>query len=165
MKTVSIILLIAVTVLAACGAATPTAAPAIAEPAAIPATATAQPVATTPPQPTATLASRCQPAPAILLDSIAEGLTVNGGGGLRNGWTVRSDDFEKAHFVAAEITGEGMTGTIGLWVTNDPASPGALFSVNAFAKEFSDWADGGSTDAAFNQANDGAREAIACAGG
>lgn len=114
---------------------------------------------------TPTPASRCQPAPAILLDSIAEGLTVTGGGGLRNGWTVRSDDFEKAHFVAAEITGEGMSGTVGLWVTNDPASPGTLYSVNAFAKEFSDWADGGSTDAAFNQANDGAREAIDCAGG
>lgn len=43
MKTVSVILLIAVTVLAACGAATPTAAPAIAEPAAIPTTVTAVP--------------------------------------------------------------------------------------------------------------------------
>lgn len=148
---------IAVIVLAACGAGTPTVAPA-----AIPAIATPQPVATTPPQPTAAPASRCQPATTVLLDSIAEGLTVTGGGSLRNGWTVRSDDFQKAHFVAAEITGEGMDGTIGLWVTNDPASPQMLFSVNAFAKEFSDWADGGSTDAAFSQSDDGAREAIDC---
>lgn len=112
---------------------------------------------------TPTPASRCQPAPAILLDSIAEGLTVTGGGSLRNGWTVRSDDFEKAHFVAAEITGAGMDGTVGLWVTNNPNNPTMLFSVDAFAKEFSDWGDGGSTDAAFSQIDDGAKEARNCA--
>lgn len=114
---------------------------------------------------TPTPASRCQPAPAILLDSIAEGLTVTGGGGLRNGWTVRSDDYQKAYFVAAEITGEGMGGSVGVWVTNDPASPGSILSVNAFANEFSDWGDGRSTDAAFSLSSDGAQEAIVCAGG
>ena len=142
---------------------TPTAERAVvAAPTAASATASAAPTPTRRPA-TPTPASRCQPAPAILLDSIAEGLTVDGGGGLRNGWTVRSNDYQQAYFVAAEITGPGMDGTVGIWVTTDPSNPGLIFAVDTFAKEFSDWGDGGSTDAAFSQASDGAREAKACA--
>lgn len=118
----------------------------------IPATATPEPVAT-----------RCQPADPALLAAIAAGLTVDGGGDLRNGWTVRSSDFEKVYFVAAEITGAGMNGTVGLWATNDPAGAGMIFAVDGLANEFSDWADGRKTDAAFSTFNDGAREAIDCA--
>lgn len=180
MKHLLVTLLFIALVLAACGGSNPTPAPAAVASTATPVPATATPIpptatpvpptatpvpaTATPAPPTATPASRCQPAPAILLDSIAEGLTVTGGGGLSNGWTVRSADYEQAYFVAAEITGEGMGGSIGLWITNDPASPGMLFSVNAFAKEFSQWPDGGNTDAAFSQSDDGAREALDCAG-
>lgn len=142
---------------------TPTAERAVvAAPTAASAMASAAPTPTRRPA-TPTPASRCQPAPAILLDSIAEGLTVNGGGDLRNGWTVHSNDFQKAYFVAAEITGSGMGGSVGLWVTNDPNNPTMLFSVNTMAKEFSQWGDGTKTDAAFSQADDGAREALDCA--
>ena len=163
MKTTISTLLIAVIVLAACGAATPTVAPAIDQPVAIPATATPQPVATTPPQPTATLASRCQPADPALLATIAAGLTVDGGGDLPAGQIVRSADFENAYFIAARITGPGLDNTVGLWVSNRPDGAGSIYAVDAIASEFSDWADGRTTGAAFSQADDGAQEAINCA--
>lgn len=167
MKRLLVTLSLIALMLAGCGSADPTpaqpAVPTSAEPVELTATATPVPPTATPVPPTPTPASRCQPAPAILLDSIAEGLTVNGGGDLSNGWTVRSDDYQQAYFVAAEITGPGMDGSVGLWVTNNIDSPGLLYSVNGMAKEFSQWGDGANTAAAFSQSADGAREALACA--
>ena len=121
--------------------------------------ATVQPTATTEPTEAAT---RCEPADPELLALIAQRLTVQGGGELRNGWMVRSGDFEKVYFVAAEITGEGMEDVVGLWSTNEPTHPGILVSVNGFANEFSDWLDGRKSDAQLSTADDGAAEAVEC---
>jgi hypothetical protein len=41
---------------------------------------------------------------------------------------------------------------------------GLIFSVNGFATEFSDWGDGGATDAALSMSDDGGSEAEACVG-
>lgn len=116
-------------------------------------TATAEPTLVT---------TRCEPADPELLALIAQRLTVQGGGDLRNGWMVRSGDFEKVYFVAAEITGEGMEDVVGLWSTNEPTHPGILVSVNGFANEFSDWLDGRKSDAQLSTADDGAAEAVEC---
>ncbi len=86
-----------------------------------------------------------------------------GGGSLRSAQVVRSADFNSAYFVAADIQGAGLEGPhdIGVWVTNRLDGRGA-FSVNGHANEFSDWGDGGQTDAAFSMSDDGASEAEDC---
>lgn len=112
-------------------------------------------------------ASRCQAASAGLVASIEEGLNVAGGGSLRNAQIVKSNDFENAYFVSADIEGEGMDGdNIGTWVTNAPqGGSGLLYSVNALAEGFSDWGPGGQTDAQFSMSDDGAEESARCAAG
>jgi hypothetical protein len=112
-------------------------------------------------------ASRCEPVSRELLDAIASGLTVTGGGTLSDGAAVKSNDFEKVWFVAAEIDGPGIEGSgdIGVWSTNgDPSGPpsGLIFAVDAVGNEFSDWGDGSSTDAQLSMSDDGATEAEAC---
>jgi len=108
---------------------------------------------------------RCRRAPKALVQAIESGLTVTGGGGLRRGWMVRSRDFEKVYFVAAVIAdATGAKQGIGLWATDRGYREyGTIFAVNGFANEFSDWGDGGKTDAQFSQFDDGATEAESCA--
>lgn len=107
---------------------------------------------------------RCIAVPGSLLEGLATGLTVTGGGSLRDGWAVKSTAFENIYFVSAEIDGPGIEsdGDIGTWTTNDPVAGGAHFSVNTAAKEFSDWGDGGATDAAFSMEDDGAEASQDC---
>lgn len=108
--------------------------------------------------------SRCSPASPALVDTVAEGLTVTGGGSLKGAYVVKSNDFNKAYFVAANIVGQGLSGQdTGVWVTNSESGQGSVYAVNAFAKEFSDRGDGGQTDAGFSMNDDGAREVEACA--
>lgn len=118
-------------------------------------------------------ASRCEPVSRFLLNKvIAEGLTVRGRGSLRDGYAVRSKDFQKVWFLAAEIDGPGLRGDgdIGLWATNAPPATnsyaeyaGLMFSVDSVAKEFSDWGAGDTSDAQITQFDDGAQEARECA--
>jgi hypothetical protein len=42
------------------------------------------------------------------------------------------------------------------------AAPTSIYAVDEVAKEFSDWGDGGQTDAGFSINDDGAQEARAC---
>jgi len=108
-------------------------------------------------------ASRCQSVPAQLTQAIEQGLTITGGGLLGEASAVKSNDFESVYFVAAMLRGEGMgDDAIGLWATNDLDGNGMIYAVDAIANEFSDWADGRATDAAFSVSDDGAQEAIDC---
>lgn len=104
-------------------------------------------------------ANRCAPAPGALLAAISQGLTVTGGGTLRDGSTVKSNAFSNVWMVAAEIDGPGLEGNgdIGIWATNDTSGAGAIYAVDAVAREFSDWGKGSATDA-----DDGASEAKRC---
>lgn len=108
--------------------------------------------------------SSCSNASSALLTAIEQGLTVTGGGSLSEGATVKSADFSEVWFVAAEIDGPGMEGggEVGVWATNSLSGSGSIFAVNAIANEFSDWADGRTTDAALSMSDDGAREAEDC---
>ncbi len=116
--------------------------------------------------------SRCDPAPKPLLAAIAEGLTVQGGGSLRNGHAVKSEDLKSVYYVSADIQGAGLQGNadIGTWATNSlTPGDGLILAADAVAKEFSDWgaaAQPGS-DAAevMSMENDGAEESKACAEG
>ncbi len=130
------------------------------------------PVATPQPKPTPTAgtpaasANRCVVVSQKKLNRIADLLTVSGGGSLANGHAVKSNDFESLWFIAATINGPQMgSKTIGIWATNTlKAVTGGIFSVDAFAEEFSDWVVGSTTDANITQYDDGAQEAAQCAG-
>ena len=123
---------------------------------------TPAPTASTP----ATSTNRCVVVSQKKLNRIADLLTVSGGGSLANGHAVKSNDFESLWFIAATINGPKMgSKTIGIWATNTlEAVTGGIFSVDAFAEEFSDWVVGSTTDANITQYDDGAQEAAQCAG-
>lgn len=130
---------------------------------------TEQPEPTDVPEPTdqsiAEEANRCEPVDDALVDGISEGLTVDGGGSLRNARAVRSEDYEKVWFVAADLQGESLEGSedIGIWATNSlTVGEGLIMAVGGYATEFSDWGDGGQTDAQLSINDDGAQEARGC---
>ena len=101
------------------------------------------------------------------MDAIGEGLTVQGGGGLRRAYVVRSDDFEKVYMVAGDLQGAGLEGEtdIGVWATNSPKGAGLIMAVDSVAQEFSEWPAADQTDAAIEQSAHGVDEARACAEG
>ncbi len=110
---------------------------------------------------------RCLDPPPAVVEAIASALTVTGGGSLRDAQAVRSSDFEAVWFVSAEIDGPEIEedGQIGTWATNALKDGyGTTYSVNSLAKEFSDWGDGGKTDANFSMSDDGAYESRDCVG-
>jgi hypothetical protein len=110
--------------------------------------------------------SRCDEASTALLAAIAAGLSVDGEGALPRGSVVRSSDYKKLYFAAAEIDGPGLEGKgdVGVWVTNSLSGEGLIMSVNSMAEEFSDWALGEASDANTTMSDDGAAEAEECAG-
>ncbi len=108
-------------------------------------------------------ATRCEPAPRVLLDAIESRLRLDILS-LRDGFVVRSDDWPAIWFVAAEIDGSGLEqrGNVGVWVTDDASlGAGAVLAVNYLARGFSGGAD--ANDArGLSMNNDGAREAQLC---
>jgi hypothetical protein len=115
--------------------------------------------------PATTVTGRCEKVSSAVLNAIAEGLTVTGGGTLRNGYAVKSDDFSKVYMVAADIQGTGMEGDseVGVWATNSLDGAGLILAVDGLAKEFSDWGHGDTTDANITLSSDGVSEAKDCA--
>jgi hypothetical protein len=109
--------------------------------------------------------ARCSPAVAGLVEAIEAGLKVEGGGGLRDGYTITSRDHADMYFVAARISGIGMAGAVGLWATSDLGGNGPLYSVNSTAKRFSVWDYGAATAPRLSQLDDGAEVVVACADG
>lgn len=117
-------------------------------------------------EPSQPATSRCIKVPQAKLENIASGLTISGGGSLREGWAVKSGDFNSLYFIAAEIDGPGLKGNgdIGLWASNRLESgQGLILSVDSIAKEFSVWPHGDTTDSNITQSDDGAAEAKRCA--
>jgi hypothetical protein len=110
--------------------------------------------------------THCRNVPPGLVNAMEEGLSVTGGGTLTNAHAVKSEDFKRVFFVSAEINGAGMEGSgeIGTWAKSGPlrAGGGLILAVDSFANEFSDWGDGGETDAQLSMDNDGAEESKDC---
>jgi hypothetical protein len=67
-------------------------------------------------------ANRCVDVPPVLVDAISAGLKFPGVA-IRDAKAVKSDDFEQAWFVSADLEGDGVNldgpGDIATWVTND----------------------------------------------
>lgn len=111
--------------------------------------------------------SRCLPASPQQMEYIRAGIQgVQQSNDVLPGFAVRSNDYERVWFVAAEIIGPGIEPkqAIGLWAINGELDqPGIILSVNGFALEFTEYPDGSATDAQISQFDDGAQEALACA--
>jgi hypothetical protein len=84
-----------------------------------------------------------------LVAAVGTGLTVQGGGTLRQAQAVKSGYFDAVYFVTAEIQGAGLEGSddVGTWAKSGPLKVGGglIYSVDSIANEFSDWGDGGQT--------------------
>lgn len=115
---------------------------------------------------------RCIPVDAEVVEAIESGLIEDSGASLRNVWAVRSDDFELIWFVAGDLEGPALDGDdeIAVFATsmlNEEGEyegmGGLVLAVSGFAVEFSDWPDGGKTQAETSLNDDGAREAWDCA--
>jgi hypothetical protein len=83
--------------------------------------------------------ANCEAAPSALAAAISSGLL--GGTHLSGARMVRHPDRQDVWLIAAEIDGPGIDGPgeIGVWATTDPSGSGSIFSISAFADEFSDW--------------------------
>ena len=110
--------------------------------------------------------SRCEEVSQAMLNLIEDQLTVDGGGSLRNGFAVKSEDYENVYMIAADIQGAGLDGDgqVGVWAANSLEPQGSLIilAVDGLAKEFSDWPDGDQTDAQLSLVDDGVDEARDC---
>ncbi len=104
---------------------------------------------------------------------IAEGLTVQGGGTLRDAYAVPlAPGLNFGFVVAAEIDGPGMEGDgeIGTWAVGELGG-GPIFAVNTMAQEFSEWgaaaSEGSPADVARDAvaANDASWLVLECIGG
>jgi hypothetical protein len=109
-------------------------------------------------------ASRCMSVPADVIARIESGLTVDGGGSLRNVKAVKSNDFESVYFISGDLQGSGLEGDndIATFSTNQLDYSGMTFSVDAVADEFSDWPLGSGTSFNLRMSDDGARESREC---
>ncbi len=107
--------------------------------------------------------SRCELVPSQRVRDLASYL--ENGVRLRRVRAVRSRDFEKVYFIAAELDGPGLDGDndIGVWATNDIEETTGFYAVDGYAEQFSSWPDGDTTDAAFSLSDEGASEARGCA--
>lgn len=108
---------------------------------------------------------RCEVPVLNLVDGISTGLTAHGDASLRGARAVRSADFERVWFVAADIQAPGLEGDdeIAVWaVTGDVTSykwSGLITSASGRARQFSDW---GTLEATNGRSDDGNRESADC---
>ena len=81
----------------------------------------------------------CEAAPAALVTAVSEGLVADTS--LTGARIVRDPEREDIWLVAAELDGPGITGEgeVGVWATDRPDDPTMIWSVDAFALQFSEW--------------------------
>ena len=110
-------------------------------------------------------AVECLPVSAMLLQAIAKGAEPAVGGlQLTNGRAIRSKDYAKIYFVAANLTAPGVSNQTGVWATNDLASAGTILAVDGLAQQFTEWPDANKTDAAISAADPSVDRAKDCVG-
>jgi len=99
--------------------------------------------------------------PATTLEAIAEGQQDGVGMVPVEGAAVKSAEHEDVYFVAMRFSATGIDDQVGVWALDDLETPGMCLSVDGTAVEFTDWGDGGATDAALSMDDPGAVEAKA----
>lgn len=130
----------------------------------IPATTTETKPETPPTTTEATESTRCEDVPPRLVKTIEDGLNVSVAGTLKDARAVKSEDFKQVYFISAEIDVEEGAGEIATWAKSGPlrVGGGLIYAVNGFANQFSNYDDGGDTDAQLSMDDDGAEESKAC---
>lgn len=113
----------------------------------------------------------CAPVHPSLEALLERHVTAAGQGDLTNVRAVKSEDYEKVWMVAGVFDYPGFSGEVGVWAvdiedpTQDPdtqADGVAILSVNAYAKEFSDWFHGDESSFHVRQSDHGVKEAEDC---
>jgi hypothetical protein len=81
----------------------------------------------------------CEAAPPAIVTAVSEGLVT--GTSLTGARMVRDPEREDTWLVAAELDGPGISGEgeVGVWATDRPDDPTMIWSVDAFALQFSEW--------------------------
>jgi hypothetical protein len=108
----------------------------------------------------------CQDVSATKVTQISEGL-ISFGSEITNAQAVKSNDFDNAYFISAELEGPGVEGSgdIATWVSNSLRPTESIYSVDGVAKEFSNWVEGDKTAASFSIGDHGAQESRDCVQG
>lgn len=126
--------------------------------------------------------SRCLNVPAALSQAIGEGITFDGpgtrsgavrtdeaktgDGSVRNAAAVKSNDYENAYFISADIQGPGLEGPddVATFVTNRLSGTdfGIIMAADQVAKDFSVFPDAAKTDFEISFTDDGGEEARSC---
>lgn len=108
----------------------------------------------------------CEEVSQAMVDAIQTGVKVEGGTAtLRFAQAVKSNEFNKAWMISADIEGPGLEDSddVGTWMSNDlEPGRGLIFSVDSVAKAFSDWGPADTTDAAATSQTHGVAESKAC---
>lgn len=107
--------------------------------------------------------SRCHRFPKSRVRDLASGLQHGATPMPATARYVRSDDYKRVYFVAVKLRIPGAGTEVGTWATNRVGGDAGFFAVDGIAKEFSDWGDGGTTDANITINDDGADESKECA--
>ncbi len=111
--------------------------------------------------------SRCIPATVKQLDFINYAVSsLQASNYIKDGWAVKSNDFENVYMVATLIYGpsiEDGAGPAVFAIGGDPDNPHTWLAVDGFAKEFTGLPDASKTDAEITISADGVKEASQCA--
>lgn len=110
--------------------------------------------------------SRCLPATLKQLDFINYAVqSMQASNSIKDGWAVKSNDYENVYMVATLIYGPAIEEGVGpavFAVGGDPETPHTWLAVNGYATEFTEFPDAGKTDAEITLNSDGVQEAIDC---
>lgn len=108
--------------------------------------------------------TQCLSVPQAKIDAINEG--IEKGVTLRNAQAVKSKAFQNVYFISGDLDGVGLEGheDIATFASNSLELGGSIMAVDAVAKEFSDWADGGNTKFEVDINDDGASQSAGCVG-
>lgn len=102
--------------------------------------------------------ARCVPASEAAVEAVSAGL--EGDASLRDAYTVRSRDYNRAYFLSGVVLGGEGGEQIATWAMTDPDPSGTLiFAVTEPAKRLSDFSDAGGS---FSGTDDGVAESQEC---
>jgi len=106
----------------------------------------------------------CQPASPQQIEALRSAIKDTASyNDIGNAYMLRSNDYTRIYFVAAQITGPELDNLIGVWaISGDPATPGLIYAINGNAHQFSGFGMGDKTDAVLTMDSHGAQETFNC---
>lgn len=103
------------------------------------------------------------PMPCLVVSDDLAANIVGRGYTVTEAQAVKSPDYRYLYFIAIKFAGPGMgEGEVGVWASNAISGAGTVFSVDGFARTFTDWPDAGGIDV--SATDPGVDAARACIG-